>query len=259
MNYSTGWKAGAVNLSSDSRPPDANGLGRFAQPENTTLYEIGAKAKFHGGYLNAAAFYQAIKGFQSNDYTGTGYVLTNAGKESVYGFEIDSAYKPAQWLNLTGSVTYLDPKYDSFKLASCQSYDVARCPTVNGQFVSPYRDLSGAKPAGIPQWSASVSATFSQQLREDIGAYLRGEYDYTSPFQLNETIPPAIGTYGVSNVNASLGVTFDRAKLEVMLWTRNLLNDRSFVSAFPTVAQTGSYSGYPNQPRTFGATFRKRF
>ena len=60
-------------------------------------------------------------------------------------------------------------------------------------------------------------------------------------------------------MNASLGVTFDRAKLEVMLWTRNLTNDRSFVASFPTVAQTGSYSGYPNQPRTFGATFRKRF
>ena len=27
VSYATGWKAGAVNLSSDSRPPDANGLG----------------------------------------------------------------------------------------------------------------------------------------------------------------------------------------------------------------------------------------
>ena len=54
-------------------------------------------------------------------------------------------------------------------------------------------------------------------------------------------------------------VTFDRQRLEVMLWTGNLTMNRSFVASFPTVAQTGSYSGYPNQPGTFGATFRRRF
>ena len=206
VSYATGWKAGAVNLSSDSRPPDANGLGRYAQPENTTVYELGAKAKFHGGYLNVAAFYQEIEGFQSNDYTGTGYRLTNAGKQSVRGFEIDTAYAPTRWLALTGAVTYLDPKYDSFKLASCVTYDLVRCPVnpLNGQRPI-YRDLSGAKPAGIPEWSASVSATLSQRLADGIGAYLRGEYDYTSDFQLSETTPPDIATYGTSNVNASLG------------------------------------------------------
>jgi iron complex outermembrane receptor protein len=31
------------------------------------------------------------------------------------------------------------------------------------------------------------------------------------------------------------------------------------LSAFPTVAQSGSYSGYPNAPRTYGVTLRKAF
>jgi len=56
-----------------------------------------------------------------------------------------------------------------------------------------------------------------------------------------------------------VGVTVAAAKLEVMLWARNLTDDRTIVSTFPTTAQDGSYSGYVQQPRTFGATIRKAF
>ena len=47
--------------------------------------------------------------------------------------------------------------------------------------------------------------------------------------------------------------------LELMLWGRNLNNDEYLTSAFPAVAQLGSFSGYPNQPRTYGLTLRKNF
>ena len=74
--------------------------------------ELGAKAKFRGGYFNLAVFDQSIKGFQSNAFTGTGFNLVNAGKQSVKGFEIDAGWRPFTGLQLTGAVTYLDAKYD---------------------------------------------------------------------------------------------------------------------------------------------------
>ncbi len=259
FSYSTGWKASAYNLSSDSRPTDPNGVGRTAAPENVTVYEVGAKASFRGGFFNIALFDQAIKGFQSNAYTGTGYILTNAGKESVRGVEVDTAYAPARWLALTGAVTYLDPKYDSFKFAACAVFDTVRCPTANGQFVSPFRDLSGTKPGDIAEWTASMSATLSHEFGDGLGGYLRGEYDYTSSTLISESSPPPISTFSRHEFNASLGLTAERAKLEAMLWVRNLTNDRYLIATFPTVAQTGSYSAYPNLPRTYGVTFRKRF
>ena len=46
---------------------------------------------------------------------------------------------------------------------------------------------------------------------------------------------------------------------EAMLWGRNLTDDEYLQSSFPSVAQPGSYSGYPNQPRTYGITLRKYF
>lgn len=272
VSYSTGWKAGAYNLSSDSRPP-LNGVGRSAAPESVTVYEAGLKAKFQGGYFNLAVFKQSIKGFQSNAFTGIGYSLVNAGEESVKGFEVDAAYAPTKWLSLNGAATYLDPKYDSFTGAACVAYDTVRCPLNPATGLRPsFRDLTGQKPAGIPTWSVSGAATLSHNFG-DIGVYLRGEYDYISKFQLSETTPPSLSTYGFETVNASFGIASKKEQLELMLWVRNLTKNNALISTFPTVAQDatytyngstyvysqGSYSGYPNSPRTYGVTLRKSF
>ena len=260
VSYSTGWKAGAYNLSSDSRPPNANGVGRTANPEDVSVYEAGLKANFQGGYLNLAVFDQSIKGFQSNAYTGIGYSLVNAGEESVKGFEVDSAYRPADWLSLTGAVTYLDPKYDSFTGAPCVNYDTVRCPVNPATGLRPnFRDLTGDRPAGIPKWTLSTSVTLSHDLGEGFNGYLRAEYDYTSKTQLTETTPPNLSTWGQNIINASLGVINADHQVEVMLWGRNLTKDDSLIATFPTVAQDGSYSGYPTPPRTYGVTVRKTF
>lgn len=259
VSYSTGWKAGAYNLSSDSRPPNANGVGRSANPEDVDVMEAGVKANFPGGYANLAVFQQSIKGFQSNAFTGLGYSLVNAGEESVRGFEIDSGWRPTGWLNLTAAVTYLDPKYDSFKGAACVNYDTVRCPVDPTTGRRPnFRDLTGDAPAGIPKWTFSTSATVNHSFG-DYEAYARVEYDYTSKTQLTETTPPNLSTWGQNLVNASVGVTNTAKELEVMLWARNLTNDDGLISTFPTVAQDGSYSGYPNAPRTYGVTVRKSF
>ena len=260
VSYSTGWKAGAYNLSSDSRPPNANGVGRSAQPENVDVYELGAKASFPGGYANVAVFQQSIKGFQSNAFTGLGYSLVNAGKESVKGVEVDSAWRPVQWLNLAASMTYLDPKYDSFTGAACVTYDTVRCPLNPTTGLRPnFRDLTGDTPAGIPKWNFSTSATINRDVAENWQGYARVEYDYSSNVQLTETVSPTLASYDTNIVNASLGIIHTESRLEIGVWARNLTKDESLIGAFPTVAQDGSYSGYPNTPRMYGVTVRKSF
>jgi iron complex outermembrane recepter protein len=260
FNFSQGWKAGAFNLSSDSRPPDVNGVGRSAGPETVTLYEVGMKSSFRSGYLNLAIFDQWIDGFQVNDYTGTGYALVNAGKESVRGVELDSLYRPIKWFSLNASGTYLDPRYDSYVDAPCVAYDTVRCPLNPATGLIPnFRDLSGTHPAGIPTWSTSVAATFSYDFAGGIGSYLRTEYDWTSKTQLSETAPPDVASFANESLNASLGFTSPSQHFEVMFWARNLTDYHTIIAAFPTVAQTGSYSGFPNEPRTYGVDLRARF
>jgi iron complex outermembrane receptor protein len=259
VSYSTGWKAGAYNLSTDARAP-TNGVGRTADPESVTLYEAGLKTRFRGGFLNLAVFQQSIKGFQSNAYTGTGYSLVNAGKESVKGFEVDAAARPLPWLSLTAGLTYLDAKYDSFKRAPCVKYDTAQCPVnpLTGGYPA-FRDLSGRRPAGIPRWNVSTSATISHDFGNGLSSFLRGEYDYASKVQLTETTPANLSTYGSRNVSASLGIASEPVGAQILFWARNLTNYKTILGSFPTVAQDGSYTGYPNEPRTYGVTLSKRF
>ncbi len=260
VSYNTGWKAGAYNLSADSRPPDANGIGRTADPEIVSALEAGIKTESRDGYLTLAVFNQAIEGFQSNAYTGTGYALVNAGKQSTRGFEVDAAYRPTRWLNLSAAVTYLDAKYDSFSRAPCMSFDIARCPvsTLTGQMPA-FRDLSGQRPAGIPEWSLSTSAMLTHNFGDGYSGFARLEYDFSSDVPLVETTPPELATYGQRSLNGSIGLGSKANRYQVMLWARNLTNYRSMIATFPTVAQNGSYSGFPNQPRMVGVSLSTKF
>ena len=260
VSYSTGWKAGAYNLSSDSRPPDANGIGRTAGPENVKNYEAGLKARFHGGFFNVAVFKEVIKGFQANAFDGISYSLVNAGQESSKGVEIDSSWSPMRWLNLTGAMTYLDPRYDSFTKAPCVAFDTVRCPVdpTTGQMPT-FRDISGERPAGIPTWTITTTATISHDFGDGWKTFLHGEYEYISKTSLGEDVPEGLTVYGGNVFNASFSIANSRSQMSVLLWARNLTNDRFPTAIFPATLQSGSYSEFPNQPRTYGVTFKKSF
>ncbi|WP_425409957.1 TonB-dependent receptor [Hyphococcus sp.] len=257
FSYSTGWKAGAVNMSSDSRPPDpVTGFGREANPEDVELFEIGLKASFDRGYFNVALFDQTIDGFQSNLFIGTGFVLANAEEQSVRGFEIDAAYSPVDPLAFTLGVTYLDPEYDSFSNAPCSTFagvTIPACAAGAATF-----DASGFRPAGIHPWSVSTSATYTHNFADTLEGYLRAEYLFESSTQVVDNVAAAVASREVNVLNVSAGLEWENG-FEVMGWVRNATDDQYLLSAFPTVIQPGSFSGYLNPPRTYGVTVRKSF
>ncbi|OHD04223.1 MAG: TonB-dependent receptor [Sphingopyxis sp. RIFCSPHIGHO2_01_FULL_65_24] len=258
--YATGFKASSVNLSRDSRPLASDlpaiisgGLGtvnltsgsRFAAPEESTVYEAGLKANWSVASLNLAVFKQSIKGFQSNIFTGTGFALANAGKQSTFGVEFDGSVRPVEGLNLTMALTYLDPKYDSF---------------INSAF----GDISGSTPAGIPALTVSAGGTYTHEFAGGTRAILHVDYHYESPVQIVEGLtgfPASVAQNlkrEVNQLNASFTVALTNG-VEVGVWGRNLTNATYLTTIFPAVAQSGSVSGYPNQPRTYGGVVRFKF
>lgn len=267
FNYSTGYKAPAVNLSQDAQPPviGTNGLavGRFAAAEDVTLYEIGFKANFNGGYINVALFDQTINNFQSNTFTGTGFVFANAGEQSVKGFEVDASYSPWDPLNLFVGVTYLDPEYPSFISFPCPSAGlvaIARADvlaTCADPAVSTV-DISGTDPSGIHPISLTTAATYTHEMAN--GSYLTGRVEYlyeseTSLYELGNGTEP---TRRVSTINANLKYEMENG-FSVNVWGRNLNDDDALITFFPSVAQAGSYNAYIATPRTFGVSIRKDF
>ena len=88
---------------------------------------------------------------------------------------------------------------------------------------------------------------------------MRLEYLYEEDVKLADLIPKNLASRGSDNINASFGVSSERGGWRAMIWGRNLTDHKSLISAFPTTAAPGSYSGYPTAPRTYGITVRKNF
>ena len=272
-SVATGYKASSINLSRDSRPllSDAaaiNAAGiavvnqtygsRFAGPENSIVYEAGLKGNWRNASMALAVFHQTIKGFQANNFTGLGFILSNAGKQSVTGFEIEGMVKPMPELTLSGALTYLDPKYDDYKL-------------------SPLGDASGTRPSQIPTVSFSIGAEFNHPMANSDRIIARVGFHHESKVQVLEGLPafivtnangsfnyqPAIDaakpfTREVNELEASLTYAMHNG-IELTVWGRNLTDDRYLTAIFDAPAQTGSVLGYVNTPRTFGGSVRFRW
>jgi len=269
-SYATGFKASSINLSRDSRPSNTDFLAgpagstfaapdsaiinaglavpnlvsgsRFAGPEETEVYEIGVKGQWDGVGINIALFDQSIEGFQSFAFTGTGFALRNAGKQSVRGFEMDATVVPTDGLVLTFAMTHLDPLFDDFP----------------GSVLG---DLTGVRPAGIPSFSIATSATYTHEWDSGTALITRIDYNHESNTAINNGLP----TFGPNNfsrevnlVNGSMTLKLNNG-LEVGIWGRNLLDAEYITTIFDSVAQAGSVSGYPNQPRTYGGLVRFKF
>ena len=121
-------------------------------------------------------------------------------------------------------------------------------------------DISGQQPSGIPEVTTSTSATYFFDVR-GMDSFLRADWQYQGPSAyFDNPVNQALINQELefSVLNASLGFNTDNG-LGVTLWARNLTDEEYVTVAFPAVAQSGSISGYPNQPRTFGVTVRKTF
>lgn len=268
-SYATGFKASSINLSRDSRPflsdrtaimsagigvPNLTYGSRYAGPEDSRVIEAGLKYNGGGISANVAVFDQQIKGFQSNLFTGTGFALLNAGKQSTFGVELETQAS-FSGLTLNFGATYLDPKYDSFNSSAVGN-------------------LSGTKPAFIPQWTVVMGAQYEQPVGNG-NLIPRISYLFASKTQLVEGLPGFLVrgpdgsivdntaalaaarpfTIERNDVTASLDYEMDNG-LTIGVWGRNLLKDKNIETIFDSVAQTGGISGYINDPRTYGVTAR---
>lgn len=260
-SYATGFKASSINLSRDSRPAlsdqaalQSAGLlqvnqsygSRFAAPEKARVLEAGMKAKWDQVAFNLTVFKQSIKGFQSNIFTGTGFALANAGKQTTYGVEFDGSVSPIPALTFTAAMVYLSPKYDSF-VASATG------------------DISGTRPSGIPALSTTLGANYNVDIGGDNAVNFRVDYHYESRVQLFDVNNVAATnallrqfTRTVNALNASATLELGNG-LNLGVWGRNLTKAKYLTTVFPSVGQSGSYSGYPSQPRTYGISAKYKF
>ena len=288
--YSTGFKATSFNLSRDSRPtvaefqaldaagrlPDQTSVTltraalaggadfgpytgtRFAGPEESTVYEIGIKGRFDGigeraGNFALTLFQQEIDDFQATVFQGTGFVLTNAGEQRTRGVEGEVTVFPMDNLTVGGSFTYLDAEYLDFEGA----------PGLGGPF-----DASGQEVDGVSPFSFVVGGQYDADVGDTMTGFVRTDFSYESKTDVALNAPGAEGQNSEAGLpaleretkqwNAAAGIGFDNG-VSIEAWVRNILDDEDIQQVFPGVIQNGTFNGYPNQPRTYGANLRYEF
>jgi len=259
---STGFKATAWNISRNSLPDATEqaalkaagtpvgpntGLGqRYASPEEAEVLELGAKIYLPNGYLNIAIFDQEIKGFQSNTFIGTGFVLANAGSQSADGVEFDLVFSPVESLDLAISGLFMDPIYDSFPASASG-------------------DLTGTVPSNVPEDTISSTATWNWNSGQYDG-YVRFSHLYASEVKLVENVAwQAIldskgnGRKKQDTLNFSAGI--NRGNFALTLWGKNINDDEFLTTVFPATADPSqtSFFGYPNAFKTYGLTLNYSF
>jgi iron complex outermembrane recepter protein len=243
-SYSRGYKAGGFNL--DRSAGFANPSYTF-DPEFIDNYELGLKSRFWEGrsQLNIAVFYQQVQDFQTTLFDGIKFNLANAGDMDIYGVEVESQTQLTENLHWSLAVTYLDATYASYTDAPCPIFIQA-----------PSCDLTGARKDDAPKWTGTTNLTWDKPISNNLAMFVRGEVYYRGKrFTAGDNDPNSYIS-GTTLLNASIGIHNIDQTWDIRIWGRNLADEEFPQIIFDTVVQAGSYSGYPNDPKTYGITAR---
>jgi iron complex outermembrane receptor protein len=230
-----GFTAGGFNA-------DASTISAFTtpfSPETVTSYEAGLKTQWLNNRLrvNASVYRMDYKDKQELVFNSLTSVLSivNAGRATMRGEELDLAYKPVNWLDLSSGYSHLDGKYDSFVVGAVNN-------TGNPLSNAPRQQFSAAAAVNLP----------AGDLGFVVGAM---NYAWTDSYNTGAANDPNLRIPGYGLANLNLGLESPDRRLRVTAWVKNI-NNTTYLLTRSTQAVRGEYAG---EPRTFGLTLAAKF
>lgn len=237
--YSKGYKSGGWNADFVRSVNDV----KFGD-ESVNAYEIGFKSMFFDRKLrfNAAAYLSKHSNYQVFAFVqlsngGTALNVTNAGKLSSKGFEVETEFAPAKWLTFHANYGYNDATFDSFK---------------NGG--GPGINFDGNRPAEAPKHNLNLGVATDFDLGI-ASLKIQADYNYRSSFYSNPDNLAINLNSSLESINLRAGLDF--GKVSIFGWMRNAADDTT------QIYNGRSFLGFPrvkyNDPRTYGVTLKILF
>ena len=215
-------------------------------PDQLWSYELGSKSLIFEKTLsiNADVYYIDWKNIQQSITIPIcgGVFNANVGDATAIGSEIEARYKPPVIPGLTLSLN----------LGAEHAYITSTSNASTAQV--------GQDVLYTPKYTASLLANYGWRVTASLGAFVRGDYEYTGQ-SYGSFIVPAPGapnpayidpSYAVVNLNA--GVNVDR--FEFSLFAKNLLDNKTILQS-PTINSVTM--GYTLRPMTVGVAFQAKF
>jgi iron complex outermembrane receptor protein len=232
FSMARGFKAGGFNLTAPT------GFESFG-PEASWTYEIGAKSQWLNDKLtaNAAVFYIDWDEMQLSQFDAmTGGFVSNAGKSTSHGVELELAGNVYSDLTLFGTAGYLETE---FGRASDQDGSVR-----------------GNNLPFAPKMTFGAGGQYSHRLQSGRDVFARIDWFHVGEFSYDASNAET-ERYNLTNLRFG----WASKKMRIEGFVNNLLNEEYVGIAFnvnpdPTAAR---YVGQNGAPRTFGLSMSLMF
>ena len=223
--------------------------------ETILAYEAGFKTEWPMAdlRLNGAVFYYDRQNLQAYGFDTSGAIginrLTNVGDAETYGAELELAWKPANFFSLQAGMAYV------------KSEIVRSNATTSDIYVSTSTaSFKGARLPNQPEFSANVTARFSQDIGGWGVGFVEADLAYVSEQDLRMVVIPqerAVVTEGArALVDLRLGINAE-AGWSVTGFVSNVF-DRKYRTVTANDTLGGIYEIY-GAPRTWGIKVKYDF
>ena len=245
--YARGYKAGGIDLLPDTGgqsvailSPTGTGLSPALpttySPEYVDSYELGLKSDLLDGRarLNIAAFRMEFEDIQFSLFSGTGFLIDNAGTATSQGLEVEGSYVLTESLTTDLSLTFLDAQYGSDIPAPGR----------------PNEDLNHA-----PDYAATFTLRYDQEVTNALAVFSNFSYSYRDSHSLVYGADAEEDGYDL--VSFQMGLRDSSDRWSVTLWCDNCFDEEyvTFTYSQPFYFDN-SNPGYPGEPMTYGLTLR---
>ncbi len=266
-SYAQGYKGPAYSIDATTDPD----LIEVVKPETSDAFELGYKGRLLDSRLQIglAAFYTEFEDWQatafvpapSGDNTGT-FLLTNAGKVSTRGVELDATLLLAEGFTLFGALAYTKAEIDSFKGGPCNFVQQANSmPPSCGPAGGGVQDLSGGDLPYSPEWRFNLTGDYQLALESmpfDLGFNVNYRWQSEVQFDIAQDVNGIQDSYGILDAAIDLKSKHNRHALR--LFAKNLL-DEFHVLGISSTTELLLPDAYLHQvsktaQRTFGVEYR---
>jgi len=208
-------------------------------PEKVTNIEAGVKSQWLNNRLrlNASVYkmkYSDKQELVNNTLNGILSII-NAGKATVKGGELELAYKPVRWLELSGGYSQVRGVYDRFEVGTINY-------TGNPMSSAPRKQYSAAVNLNVPLGEIGFLTTAANYAWRDT-------YNTGAANDPNLQIP----SYGLANM--SVGYESPDRTWKVTAWVKNANNTRYILTRSTQMVR----AEYDGEPRTFGISLGAKF
>ncbi|MFJ2986798.1 TonB-dependent receptor [Collimonas sp. NPDC087041] len=265
-SLSHGEKSGGLGIVGVSNAPTLGSNSLLIAPERANAAELGIKSSWLDKRLqvNANVFWTGVNNYQATTFlAGANGVslptLINVGKVRSRGAELEIQGKPIKGLTLGFNTSFIDATYLSYDKAPCPA-EVANLPGAPASC-----NLTGQRVAGVPRWTANLSAEYQHRVSDNVDQYVTGSYALRSSTRgsVDNSIYSEIPSYGLVNLATGWRIVQGDKSWDLSLWVRNLFDKRYYLSVYSAGAGTQASGLYYNaavgDSRTVGATLRYNF